>query len=477
MKITRKNIDLRKKFSSLYKFIRKNHFLLILFLLSTSFFIYQYSKELSWDFIVYLMNAKHYLGKIEYFEWVRPPLPSFLMILFSFFGWEFSPIIYIILTSSLFLFSSVKLARSFGFDEKLFYLISLAPYVLIYGTFIGTELLTFSLIELFIAYFKKGKEKTATIFLGLSTLVRYPNIIFLSLLIFYKNPKKILISFILVGLIWFPWLTFNYIKTGNPLASFLDSYLMNILNRNNQFSLQYQDFIIIGILFPTFILGLRKFEIKNKFHWMFLLIFALTLFSYLNTPIKVERYLFNLNLPLIFFSYLWLEKKLEKKILYIIFILSISTALFLVTSRSYGYGTKGENLKRIIEEMPSCRTQSNNWVFLNYFGFTAEPAPWKNKVEENINQGILILLFKSIPDPEYTQNQTFLSQFPLIEETNNYILLGKSDMCLEQIPVTRTYMERFEENTGIEVNECEIIMGEPLCGFFGLDQKFDISTK
>ncbi|MBD3156026.1 MAG: hypothetical protein GF368_05235 [Candidatus Aenigmarchaeota archaeon] len=464
-------------FRSVSDILEKRSLLIILFVFSTVFFIFQYTTELSWDFTVYLMNAKYFLEEINFFEWARPPLPSFLMSLFSVFGWKVSPIIYIIFTSFLFLFSSVKLASSFGFNENLFYLISLSPYVLIYGTFIGTELLAFSLIELFLAYFKEGRERIAAIFLGLSTLVRYPNIIFLSLLAFHKKPKKIFVSFLLVGLIWVPWLTFNYIKSGSPLTSFLDSYALNISNRNNNFYLDFRNFLLIGLLFPTFILGLSRFEVKNKFHWIFLLIFSLSLFSYLNVPVKVERYLFNFSLPLIFFSSLYLEGKLNKKMMLMLFISSLFFSLFLFNLRDYGYGGSGRNLEKIIEGMEKCRTKSNNWVFLNHLGFTTEPSPWKTKVSEDIGEGVRILFFKNISDPAYVQNQTFLSEFPVIKDGDYYILLGYPDVCLDQIPATKTYIERFEENTGEKLSTCEIILGNFICDFMDHNQNLDISIR
>ena len=117
-----------------------------------------------------------------------------------------------------------------------------------------------------------------------------------------------------------------------------------------------------------------------------------------------------------------------------------------------------------VKDIDKCRTQTNNWVILNYYGFLAEPAPWKHKFAENIENGMRIILFKSIDDPEYINDKEFLSGFPIIEETDDYIVFGKKDVCLEQMPMTSTYVDRFEENTGIKIDRCEVLLGNRVCG-------------
>ncbi|PIU01939.1 hypothetical protein COT68_00550, partial [bacterium (Candidatus Torokbacteria) CG09_land_8_20_14_0_10_42_11] len=58
--------------SKSFDFIKKNKVITILFCLATAFFVIQHATGLSWDFIVYVLNAKYLFAKGFYFEWERP---------------------------------------------------------------------------------------------------------------------------------------------------------------------------------------------------------------------------------------------------------------------------------------------------------------------------------------------------------------------------------------------------------------------
>ena len=152
-----------------------NKFLLIVFLLSTLFFIWQHS-AVSWDFTVYADNARYWSGG-SYYEVSRPPLLPFILYPLNN---AFSEYVFIIIASLLFLYSTVKLADKLKISRELFYLFSLSPMVLFFGLLNGTELLSLALLELFFVYVIEKKARSG-IFLGLACLARYNFLIFLSL--------------------------------------------------------------------------------------------------------------------------------------------------------------------------------------------------------------------------------------------------------------------------------------------------------
>ena len=219
-----------KQFPVKIETLKENIIIISLFLFSTSFFIYQHTTGISWDFSSYVLNAKYLFSNGTYFEWFRPPLTPITIGIFSIFGWIIAEYLYIILVSSLFLFSSVKISKKFGVQKELFYIISLSFFTLNNGLNVGTELLTLSLLELVIVYLDNYKSG---IFMVLSILTRYNNIIYLPLLLFKKEPKKIFTSCILIGLILFPWLIFNFYKTGDPFTSITDLYAMKRTLKNS----------------------------------------------------------------------------------------------------------------------------------------------------------------------------------------------------------------------------------------------------
>src|SRR3989344_3792254 len=128
----------------------KNRYLLLIFILSTSFFIYQHSVNLSWDFSAYVSNAQYWAGDRDYYEPYRPPLMPLSLIILSIFSWKFAEYIFIILVSLLFLYSSSRVAEALNVDKALFYLFSLSPFALFHGMISGTEILSLSLLELFV---------------------------------------------------------------------------------------------------------------------------------------------------------------------------------------------------------------------------------------------------------------------------------------------------------------------------------------
>jgi len=460
---------MKKKRNRLKLIIKNKEFVVLfaLFLIALLFFIWQHSNYVGWDFRAYVLNAKYWFADGNYFEWSRPPLVPLLLGLFSFLGWKASEYIFIIFVCSLHFFSSIKFAEKFKVNKLIFYALSLSPFVLIMGISEATELLSLALLQLFLAFI--GTKK-APLFLGLAFLTRYPNLIFVPLLLFIpfftKSWKKFARDIFIFLLIISPWFLFNFFISGNAFTSFMDSYALNIKFRKYIYQpFDINDFILVtNYLLPFFITGLiikSKNSFKHKEYLLSILLFisffVLALISYINTPIKLSRYLFPVLLPIVYFASYAVERLRYKFIIiFLLLVLSFSSAFFIHYEKIRNSASQNTYLNIINEVYPyiaNCGVSSNAYINLNYFGITSEKYPRKEILGYNINQGYRVLMLKFINEPDYIKNETFLKQFPLLKETENYILLGDKDKCAQIKKINQTYLESISEFYKVAYNK------------------------
>ncbi len=432
------------KDSKINKIISSRYTLLFLFILSTTFFLFQHFKSVSWDFMAYSLNARYFIGNSEYFEWVRPPLTPFLISLFNIFTWKIAEYGYIIFVSTLHLFSCVCLSKRLKFNPTCFYILSINPFLLFNGVFVGTELLAISLFQLMIAYLDYSG-----IFLALLFLTRYPTIIFSPVILFLKNHKKIIKNIIFFCLIAGIWFLFNYIKTGNPLTSMLDIYAKDIKSGSyHTMPFNFLDILKVGLyLIPLALFGLlkkiKKIKEMNKFDYIMILILFLVIFQYYSIPFKSARYLFLLLLPLIYFSMLFIkDSKYVKPIIFIILLFNIISIFYLFSILP----TQENIYEEAISHLPdNCIVSSNAWVPVNYYGRPSTFAQRKELLNSTLNEGFRTIIFYDISEPDYSSNKTFLGQFPIIYEDDDYIILGYENKCKKEIELDRTYLENLKE--------------------------------
>ena len=469
------------------EFATRNKILILLFLLSTVFFLWQHSIHLSWDFTTYVSNAR-YWTEGSYYEISRPPLAPFVFLILGAFG-AAAEQVFIVLVSILFLYSTIRLADRLKISREIFYIFSLSPMVLFFGMINGTELLSLALVELFLA-FLIDKKPAAGIFLGLAFLTRYNFLIFLPLVFSNRSPKKILATFGLFALTLVPWLAFNFFTTGNMLTSLADSYALNFKFRyyfDKPFSFAHL-FIAISFLLPLFVFGvlsaIRKWNVKGgsmkflcreKANILLIIIFLLSIYQYASTPSKELRYLFPVALPVAYFSVKGLEWINRRKIALAIIGLIIIANLVLLASlhipNPYEPREKYQNAISALEEnFAECRLLTNAWPIINYLNRSAEPFPRRELLNRSIEEGNLILLFNSIGEPEWKSS---LPKEFLIKETDDYILLGKG--CISSRRYEHNYLNLTAEkillarNVSINTNPCFVLFensaAEGICNF------------
>jgi hypothetical protein len=179
-----------------------------------------------------------------------------------------------------------------------------------------------------------------------------------------------------------------------------------------------------------------------------LIVFFGTLYGYNNIPIKGFRYLFNLSMPVVYFSLVGINYISSKsKIPRLKFALVGAVVVLNVVSIPAvleGYERRDIYLDSI-ERMESlgindCALKSNAWVLLNYLGRTSHDYPWDRLVQHYIDEGYYILLFYKIGEPIYSRNSTFMHSFPVVYENNDYIILGNTSKCAPITTVDTTYV-------------------------------------
>jgi hypothetical protein len=457
----------------------------ILYFISTAFFIYQHSLGPSWDFTAYSLNAEYMFSNGNYFEWYRAPLSGFLIGIFTYFILPFwlAEYLYIIFVSSLFLYSCIKFSKVFNLNPTLFYILMLNPFLILVGLVVGTELLTLSLLLLFISYIfsEDTKPIKSGISCALAFLARYSALPYAVLIFLSKNIKKNILNFFLFTfiaiLIFFPWFLYNYFHTQHFLTSIADSQALNIKYRLDYLVEQPSiiHFLIVGnFLIPFFILGLNK-KIKklNKKDISVLIFLAITLLFYLLTPIKTPRYLFNLILPFAYFSYFYIKEiKYNELLFFGLSVFSIISLLIInfFISLSYLSFPKKELYKLNLTK--ECALASNDWVRLNYFGYLTIPPPRKEELSFYIEEGYKVVIYYNVHEPKYSNNLSFLQTYPIIEKTENYIILGYNNTCKKISKVDLIYLERLNKtltnlyNYSIETNPCKSLGFGIICDYF-----------
>ncbi len=431
---------------------KKNKTTTILFLFSTIYLLLGHYIHVNWDFAAYVLNAKYWFSDGVYFELIRPPLTQFIIGIFgAIINFKPAEYLYILFVSLLHLFASRKFCKSYEIDHIKYYAFTITPYFLFYGTSEGTELLSLSLLELFLAYIAKTK---GGMFLSLACLTRYNNFSYILLLLYNKKVKKIIKPLAIFILTFSPWLIYNQIKYKNPLTSIANNYAQNILLSNYlDTSINPIHFaIIIGTLAPLFILGLAKCNWKNRKNILILSFLLLTMHFYIFSTSKIIRFLYHTILPISYFSTIGLEsinKHNAKKIFNTIITLNILISIYsiqIIESEDINYPGITKQLDS------SCTHMSNDWVKLNYYGLATEPSPHKGTVKHHLDNGHRIILFKHLKEPAYTADREFLKTLPVITDNEEYILLGYSTKCQKNNNTDQTYLENLNETIYIQHN-------------------------
>lgn len=503
-------------FEKIKNWILKNKVLIIIFLLTVIFFIAQRLIVYSWDYTVYLLNAKHLFNNGFYFEILRPPLVPFILGIFgTIFGYTFFlDILYILIVSALFLVGVYLLTKELKINTIIVYSMMFTPFVVSYALFTGTELLFLALLLIAI-YFIIKNSFWAGLFLGLSALTRYTGIVFVAFIFFIKGWKNKILAFCLYLLSFLPWFIFNKIRFGNFFASIADQYYQNIIYRLDiiqpakivHFLTQFST--VLSILFCVVVVYFLFNLLRKKANFRFfkqitkpqkkalLIIFIIglyTVYSYLTTPIKDARYLFLLVLPIVALYYLFFanfysslklkqRNRLKKAIVFIFLIIFLINLYFpyaqLEKSR---YATKEfyNETKEILEsyDLSDCLIVSNYWVFLNGVGLKSIPLESNGSNYFWIDESVIVI-YKFDYDKNVLNNS--FRQTDILYEDDSQIIIGQN--CKKDFSSNighKSFLQQIDElaqkNYGysINTNPCMVIFNnhpifEKFCNFINFN--------
>ncbi len=465
----------RKKLERLYIFTKRNQLLLILFLLSGFYFVFQHLIIVSWDFSAYVLNARYMFYGGDYFELYRAPLTYILLSPLLIFK-KLGEVIYIILVLILFLYANIKLSDALFKDNSkisreniryIFYFFSLSGFVFLYGFSTGSELLNLAFIELFLALLISGRVSGH--FLGLAFLSRYNSLIFFPMIFLYKSPKKIIKNILYFLTIIFPWFFYNFLFHDNWFASFIDSYTLNIHLRDylfQEFNLYlllplvnwFSIFFVVGAIYSLFLLFKvsKTANNKSKFKIIVFWIFGfLVLYEFLQIPLKFERYLFNLSLVIAFFSSIGLMFLLRKfykikKLVLLGLLFSFIATFVVMLSLSIEHSHQDFPFKSAALDIESlniseCEVLSPYWTPMNYLTGNVRPLG-RNDILGSINANKAILIFTDKPTIDDVFDFHELSKYPHLIKCDRYIILGSKGLSNKNCFKVTPYNQRFAKD-------------------------------
>lgn len=340
---------------------------------------------------------------------------------------------------------------------------------MLFATSAGTEMLALAFFEIFLAFLIKGK--VSGYYLSLAILSRYQFLTFIPMLILNKNYKKIIKNIIVFSIVISPWLLFNYIKFGNLFTSVIDSYANNIYFRD--YLMQEFSFTpiirAIGLFTPFFIMGAiysliylfkseKKFSKSNLIILLFIFLFFIIVLDFSKIPLRENRYLFNLSLPIAFFSTYGIisitnkfEIKRALKIFFmIVFVLTILLLLYKVNTQKNNDAVF-YNAARDIENLGlnNCQIMTRQWVIMQYLTGTGYPIKNATALQE-IEQDKIVLIFKNLKTID-DDPQEALPKSLVLYKTDEYLFFAKQNLSQENCAPKYPYAEPYT------TKHCEVL--------------------
>ncbi len=463
------------------------------FLFSLAYLLWQRYAFESWDFDVYLLNARYWLHEGAYFEILRPPLAPFLLLVYRlFFGWSLAPYAYTIACMVLFLVATLILSKTLGVKHHYLYpLTILNPFFLAYATLEGTELLSLSLVALYISLWAMGRDSGPVG--ALAFLSRYNNAPLMVLEFARRNPRKILKNLVLAGLMVAPWLLYNQYHYGNPLASPIDNYGLNIYYRSMYYSYPKNPIMLILPFGPLIFLAVpglyylatTRHTGTQKKAWLGLALLSLAVFaSYWLPPQPVERYLFPLTLVAGALSGVTLqnlEPSRRKQFLALLLVLGIIVTMPLgvlylpvkAASPLCSDAVVADRMLSIIKEkgIENCSIVSNAWVYLQARRVHAVPHPrFGEAFRKYLEEGYYGVFSVALDDVSYMPFSS--NEYTIVYQDHDIIVLAPhARECKPPEPWDLSFIEQLNKNLelagiGDKYDYCRVAFEK-----FGLDQE------
>lgn len=428
-----------------------------LYLLSTLFFLIQHASGVSWDFTAYVLNSRYLANGRGYFEWERPPLvPAMLLALGSPLT-RASEFAFIAMVSGIYCLACIRFSQKAGVDPLLFYALSLSTFVLNFGFFAGTELLTMALVLAMLTY---TESRIFYPLLALAVLTRYTNLAFTPLAYFRgKGLKDFALGVAVMALIMVPWMGYNMIAKGHPLYSVASSALMNIESKHHAYVGPFRDQLMpaFGIYILCALGGVIVSARKGatSFDHKMAAVAAITLASFAAVKEKEVRYLIYLFIPITYYcceAIRWLTKDEPQKMFLTVcaftFMTYTATSYYILLGPPAGLNTALTHVKR------DCALASNAWIYINYQGIGCAPAPADDEIGEFLKDGKAFIIVK---DPKFTAPQTIGSYKSYLSYEDRHVAVyQKAGACTRQGRLDMSYID-YRMGRGENIRLCPIV--------------------
>jgi len=305
----------------------------------------------------------------------------------------------------------------------------------------GTEMLSLGFVMLFFSDLKKPKSG---LWLGLAFLTRYNWGLLIPLTLIQFDIKKIIKTGVLAGLTLVPWLLYNYFMTGNPIYSFSNFLMLNVILREATSPLALENFMLATLPTVLLLAWYVKSEVREKLGLnrpdIFMAAFTgLTSFFYLTASLRSIRYLHALVLPVAYFAEkVWTEIGFKNLLIAFLSVNLVFGGLWvlqvdLTSPERYEAASSSDYLG-------GCMTDSKDWPLMNYAGIPTDSASTPNVTEKRLNEGYRALRFKN--------NDYYEPSAPVLEETEYFRIYGYEDRCKPVEKADMSYLEGLEERTG-----------------------------
>ncbi len=406
--------------------------------------IFQQLSGWNWDFNVYSMNGEYIFTEGIFMEWLRPPLAAFLMVLPQLVvSRSVAELLFVVFTSTLFLYSSLKVCRHHDLELFYFYPLLMTPITVFYGTMNGTEMLSLSFGMLF---FSEINRKRSGIWLGLSFLARYPYAVIIPLVLAQKNLRKSIKTLLLSAVPVLVWMVYNFIETGYALKSFANYLGLQLIGRSMHDPLNPVNLLLVGLPVTPLLLLYFKQEFRNKIDFqstevLFVLGFVgVNLVLYMASNPKPIRYLYPMAFPIAYFSarllqdednFEFLDREFScRRVLRIVSVISLVSAVALTVSNPLA---PPENFKQAADSAGDCMVKSQIWPHISYSGTPALPIAQTN-ASKAMQQGYRIVDYR---DLEYGGD----ADLPVVENTSIYTTYGNESLCKDRRHSNKSWIQ------------------------------------
>ncbi len=334
--------------------------------------IHLYANYFSWDFMTYWMSGRYLFGQRDYFSLLASPgLPLLI-------GWipdyNLAWMFLIALSSFVLWISARTFAVRYRVNEFLFLSALAFPAYLRYGMSNGTEMLSYSMLLLWLAT-KDG------IFLGASSLLRHGNIIFFLVPISRMDFRSVLrgSAVLVISLV------VSYAVTGDAFSIFLNQSM-----QEKDYSVMHP--LIVAAAMLVFLIGWMRENYVVQ-------ITGLSLLQYGTAPILNLRYLFFTSIGV---GYLFARRKMKFAAL-----LSLALGMgYLLSSLSivpyerayiyYGF----DGMRKVCSSLnvpENCTVLSDQWMHAWFCGIKAYP----------LTESLMNSSYARIVWPEYVPGECF----------------------------------------------------------------------